>query len=153
MGERRREGGRLLKAGKLTKAEIARQLGVSRTAVSAWATEMENGGLRALKQRIAPGRPRNLTPEQEREVIRHLKRGALAAGFPTDRWTLQRIQQLIEREFGVTHHPNYLQRVLDRLDWTPQVPQPRAVERDEEFVRAWLEHDWPRIKKGAAKRA
>ena len=32
MGERRNEGGRLLRVGKLTKAGIARQLGVSRAA-------------------------------------------------------------------------------------------------------------------------
>ena len=49
MAERRRDGGLLLRAGKLTKAEIARQLDVSRTAVGQWANQMEKGGLRALK--------------------------------------------------------------------------------------------------------
>jgi transposase-like protein len=44
MEERRLEGGRLLKEGKLTKAEIARQLGVTRGSVGAWAKAMEAGG-------------------------------------------------------------------------------------------------------------
>lgn len=71
-------------------------------------------------------------------------------GFPTDRWTMQWVQLLIQREFGVTYHPNYINRLLGRLDWSLQVPLPRALERDEDWVRAWLEQDWPRIKKGAA---
>jgi len=41
MEERRLEGGRLLKEGKLSKAEIARQLGVTRGSVTAWAKGLE----------------------------------------------------------------------------------------------------------------
>jgi putative transposase len=152
MEERRLAGGHLLKAGKLSQAEIARHLGVSRATVSDWAARLTAGGLRQLRRRSAPGRASKLTHEQQQVLKRHLKRGARASGFPTERWTLQRAQQLIEREFGVTYHPNYLNRFLRKLDWSPQVPLPQAVERDEDLIRAWLDHDWPRIKKGATNR-
>jgi transposase len=66
---------------------------------------------------------------------------------------LPRIQKLIQREFHVTYHPNYLSRLMDRLGFSLQQPLPRARERDEALVRAWLAHDWPRIKKSAAERA
>lgn len=46
MEEMRLEGGRLLKAGQLNQAEIARQLGVSRATVSAWAKTVEAKGIR-----------------------------------------------------------------------------------------------------------
>jgi transposase len=59
---------------------------------------------------------------------------------------------LIEREFGVTYHPNYLNRLLDKLGFSPQRPLPQAVEQDRELVQAWLERDFPRIKKIAAAR-
>src|SRR5262245_65379724 len=51
--ERRLEAGRLLRAGQLSQAEIARHLGVSRTAVSRWAQRLHDGprGLAALKNR------------------------------------------------------------------------------------------------------
>jgi putative transposase len=152
MEARRRAGAKLLRAGRLTQAEIARQLGVSRATVSDWAKRLADGGLRALRQRKAPGRPARLTAVEKRSLLRQLKRGALAAGFPTDRWTLRRIAQVIEREFGAHYHVNSLHRLLDRLDWSLQQPLPRAAERDEELIRAWLAHDWPRIKKSAAVR-
>jgi transposase len=152
MEERRRAGGRLLKNRRWSKSRIARYLGVSRAAVSQWAKRIRSGGLRRLRQRQSHGRPAKLSPQQKRLVLRLLKRGAQAAGFPTARWTLPRIQKLIERELGIVYHPNYLNRWLRQLDWSPQYPLPQAIERDEDLIEAWLQHDWPRLKKGAANR-
>ncbi len=152
LAERRLAGGRLLRAGKLAKTEIAEQLGVSRAAVTYWEHQLKAGGLRQLRLRKASGRPPKLTRAQQKALMRLLKKGAQASGFETDRWTLSRIQTLITREFGVTYHVKYLNRRLRQLGWTPQVPLPRAQERDEELIRAWLAHDWPRIKKSAAAR-
>lgn len=152
MEERRREGARLLRQNKLSRAEIARHLGVSRSAVSQWARQLETGGLRALHRRTSSGRPAKLSLAQKQALVRLLKRGAVRAGFPTERWTLQQIQTLIAREFQVFYHVTYLSRLLKQLGWSPQVPLPRAKERDETLIRAWLRHDWPRIKKSAAAR-
>jgi transposase len=152
MEERRLEGGRLLRAGTLSQAEIARQLGVSRATVSDWAKKVEKEGIRGLRKRKAVGSRSKLTQEQKQKLKRLLDRGALACGFSTDRWTLERVCELIQREFGVSYHPNYLNRLLDRLGFSPQKPLPQAVEQEEELVRAWLKRDWPRIKKVAAAR-
>ena len=152
MEERRREGARLLRSGKHTQAEIGRQLGVSRATVSDWAKQLAKGGLRTLRRRQAGGRPARLTSANQRALVRQLKRGAVAAGFPTERWTMSRVRQLIEREFGVHYHLHYINRLLSGLGWSLQQPLPRAAERDEDLIRAWLAQDWPRIKKGAAAR-
>jgi transposase len=150
MEERRLEAARLLRRGKLTQAEIARQLGVSRMAVSKWAAHLEAGGVRRLRQRRSSGRPAKLTAAQRGQLRRLLKRGARSAGFPTERWTLARVQQVIKRKFDVSYHRNHLAWLLDQLEWSVQQPLPRAAERDEDVIRAWLTGDWPRIKKGAA---
>ena len=110
MEERRLEGGRLLKADKLSQAEIARQIGVSRATVSAWAKTVKEEGIHGLRKRKAVGGVSKLTEAQKQKLKRLLDRGALVCGFETDRWTLQRVAELIEKEFQVVYHPNYLNR-------------------------------------------
>ena len=150
--ERRRLGAHLLRQGKLSQAEIARRLGVSRSAVSQWARQLAQGGWWQLRRRTSNGRPPKLSKAQRHTLRRLLKRGAHQAGFPTERWTLQRIQTVIAREFQLTYHPTYVARLLKQLGWSPQVPLPRAKERDEALIRAWLAQDWPRLKKSATTR-
>ena len=93
-----------------------------------------------------------LTEEQKRKLKRFLDRGALASGFSTERWTLQRVAELIEREFEITYHPNYLNRLLAKLGFSQQMPMPQAIEQDRELVQAWLKRDLPRVKKIATAR-
>ena len=152
MEERRLEGGRLLKEGKLSQAEIARHLGVSRATVSDWAKVVKSKGIGGLRKKKATGSQSKLNQSQKEKLKRLLDRGALACGFPTDRWTLERVRQLIQREFEVTYHPNYLNRLLRQLGFSPQKPLPQAMEQEKELVEAWLQQDWPRIKKVAAAR-
>jgi hypothetical protein len=53
----------------------------------------------------------------------------------------------------VSYHTAYLSVRLRELGWSAQVPAVQARERDEELVRAWIERDWPRIKKKLGARA
>jgi transposase len=150
--ERRLEAGRLLQAGQLSHADIARRLGVSRMAVSKWARHLHehHGDMTSLQTRPIPGRPARLSMEQWPRVLAVLQQGALQAGFDTDRWTLLRLRAVILVAFGVRDHAHYLARRLKALGWSPQPPALYARERDEALVRAWLTHDWPRLKKRLA---
>lgn len=150
--ERRLEGGRLLLEGQLTQAEIARRLGISRRTVCAWSKRLKDSpeGLKILRSHPRTGRPSRLSDEQWQGLLEVLQRGALKAGFETDRWTLDRIRTVIRRQFGVTYHPHYLADRLRASGWSAQIPAVVAKERDEELVLAWLAQDWPRIKKKLA---
>jgi transposase len=150
--ERRAEGVRLLEAGEMKQVEIARYLGVTEAAVSKWKRQLAEEGPQALQLRKATGRPPKLDEAAKRALIKKLEEGAMAAGFPTEQWTQARVKKVIEREFGVVYHQNYISRLLDDLGWSVQKPDPRAIERDEDLIRAWLSRDWPRIKKSAAAR-
>src|SRR5262245_3085312 len=150
MEERRLAAGRLLRAGRRSQAEVAREVGVSRASVTRWRQRLAGGGLRALRRRRAPGRASRLTAAQWRRVGRVLDRGALAAGFETEQWTLRRVAAVVERTFGVRYHPRSLGRALRPRGFSPQQPVPRAAERDDARVAAWLERDWPRVKRGLA---
>ena len=152
MTERRAEGVRLLQEGEMSQVEIARYLDISEAAVSQWKRKLEQGGPDALQPRTASGRAPKLDSAARQELIEKLEAGAMAAGFPSEQWTQARVKQVIEREFGVSYHRDYISRLLHDLGWSVQKPDPRALERDEELIQAWLEQDWPRIKKSAAAR-
>lgn len=144
----------MLQAGRLSQAEIARRMGVSRMAVSQWAKQLRQhpDDFASLKSRPRPGRPSRLTADQWQRVLQRLTQGALRAGFATERWTLQRIRALIVVDFGVHYHAPYLARRLKALGWSPQAPAGYARERDEAPVQAWLTRDWRRMKKRPAAR-
>jgi len=146
--ERRVAAARLLRAGRLTQAAIARRLGVSRAAGTQWQRRLMERGLRGVRRRAPTGRPSHLSPAQWTRLLRLLRRGALAAGFETERWTLPRIATVVWRTFGVRYHPHSLGPALRARGWSPQVPIARARERDEALIEAWLKRDWPRIKRG-----
>jgi transposase len=152
MAERREEGRKLLEVGEMSQAEIARHLGVTRAAVSQWKKQLDEVGSEALQARKATGRPPKLNKAAKQALVEKLEGGAIAAGFPTEQWTQARVKKVIKQEFGVVYHQNYISRLLDDLGWSVQKVDPRAMERDEELIRAWLSRDWPRIKKSAAAR-
>jgi transposase len=152
LAERRAEGVRLLETGEMKQVEIARYLGITEAAVSKWKKQLAEEGPQALQPRKATGRPPKLDETAKQALVKKLEEGAVAAGFPTEQWTQARVKQVIEREFGVRYHQNYISRLLDDLGWSVQKPDPRAIERDEALIRAWLSRDWPRIKKSVAAR-
>src|SRR5690554_1464603 len=142
--ERRLTAARWLRAGRLSQAEIARRLGVSEAAVSTWKRRLATGGTAALRRTPHTGRRPRLTERQWQRILRRLERGAEAAGFDTERWTLRRIAVVVHRTCGVRYHPASLGRLLHRLGWTPHRPATQAKERDEGLIAAWLARDWPR---------
>src|SRR5271154_4158042 len=110
---RRRRGARLL-AGEKSEAEVARRVGVSRQTVMRWDRARQEGGMEALRRAPPFGRPERLSTTQRQELVRLLKEGALAAGFPTELWTLPRIGQLIEAKFTVKMFDSSVWRLLGR---------------------------------------
>jgi putative transposase len=150
--ERRLAAAALLRQGRLSQAEIGRRLGVSRVSVCRWAARLDQEGRRGLRARPRPGRPARLDAAAWTRLGRLLERGAMAAGFDTEQWTLRRIAALIAREFGVRYHPRYLERPLKALGFSVQLPATRARERDERAIAAWPRHSWVAIKKSGPPR-
>nr|WP_206184503.1 winged helix-turn-helix domain-containing protein [Thermoactinospora rubra] len=50
---------------------------------------------------------------------------------------------LVGRLFHVAYTPRGISYLLHRLGWSPQVPQRRAAERDEEAIATWVKDTWP----------
>ena len=130
---------------------VAEVLGCSTRSVQLWVNKSDNGRCKsALKTGKAPGATPKLDQRQKQQLVELLGNGPEAAGFAGQLWTCPRIAELIRREFGVTYHVKYLPTLLRSLGWSPQKPQKRAVERDEQAIVTWIDSDWRRIKKSPA---
>jgi transposase len=144
--KRRRRAVALLAQG-VGLSEVARRVHVSVGSVSRWQQAWRNGGEVALAAKPVPGRPRRLSPKQRQHLLHLLLKGAMAYGFANELWTLKRIATVIRLEFGVRYHPAHVWKVLRRYGWSCQVPERRAVQRDEHAMAHWKRYKWPAIKK------
>jgi transposase len=127
--------------------EVGRQIGCNASSVMRWRDARRRGGDEALQVRFSPGRPLKLDVMQRKKLVRLLLKGPLAQGYRTNLWTAARIAALILSEFGVSYHPDHIGRLMHDLGWTPQKPERRALERNEEEIERWKQKEWPRIKK------
>jgi transposase len=145
----RRERAAELFAQGRSQAEVARELDVSRQSASRWHARWQADGTTALRARGPTGRRPKIADDQLEGIEQALLKGALAHGFATDVWTLDRIALVIQGLTGVAlSNPSVWRLLRGRLGWTVQRPTRQARERDEEAIQHWVAHEWPRIKKG-----
>src|SRR5439155_12167202 len=130
-----------------TAVEVARFLGVHLRTVRSWLAADRDDPKHGLNPKPHFGRPPKLTFDQELEVLCWLYAKPTSFGFATDLWTAPRIAQRMAKEFGVHFHPRYVNAWLTERGVTPQKPQRRPRERDQEAIDRWLAEDWQRIKK------
>jgi transposase len=149
METRRMEAARLLRRG-IHAAEVARQVGVSRTSVHRWEKELSAGGLRGLKKAGRAGRKPQLDVSSRNRIAKRIKAGALQSGYATDLWTLSRIGALIKEETGVRYSPSGVWRLLSAMGFSSQKPATKAIQRNEPEIEHWKSKRWPLLKKTPA---
>jgi transposase len=150
--QRRMKAATLLRKG-WSQAAVARELGVSREAVSRWAKVMADQGRPGLKKAGRAGRKPRLDAVDLRRIEQALREGPEAWGYWTGLWTAERVAVVIEQVCGVRYHPGHVWRILRRLGWSCQRPTGRAVERDEKAIRRWKQQRWPELKKTLSEKA
>src|SRR5229473_6606947 len=124
---------------------IALALDASESAVSNWLAKAERGGPEALRSRTRPGPLAKITDEQFRLIPDFLWHGPEAYGFRGDVWTCERVVGVLFEELGVSYSKSQVSRLLKRLQWTPQIPITRAIQRDEAAIEQWRLHRWPAL--------
>ncbi len=130
-----------------SQSDVAEFLGVHAVTVAKWMARYRSEGASGLDAKEVSGRPRFLSPEQERQILEWLTEKPTAHGFRTDLWTARRVADLIRRKFGVEFHPNYLREWLSKRGYSPQKPRRRPRQRNDATIEHWLSKDWPRIQK------
>ena len=150
--KKRLKAGRMLLAGKGC-AEVAVTVGVARQTVYTWKGLLDEGGIDALRAVPERGRPAQLDEQQLAAVRATLLRSPTEQGFGTELWTLKRVGVVIERLHGVRFGQTQIWRILGSLGFSPQKPEKRAIERNEDAVRNWKRKTWPSLKKKPSAKA
>jgi len=145
--ERRRKRAVELLDQNLSLREVARRCSASPSSVCAWRDAYRAEGEAGLAPKPVPGRPRKLDPSNLPRLWEILLDGAAAYGYSTDLWTLDRIARVIRKRFGVKYHPSHVWKILRASGWSCQVPERRAIQRDEKAIARWKRYKWPAIKK------
>lgn len=99
-----------------TVQEAADRVGRSEATGDRWADAWNEGGLDGVAPSHGGGRPPKLDDTEQQQLKELLREG--------QPWESQEIQQLIEDEFGVEYHSDYLSTFLRKLGFTysPQRP-------------------------------
>ena len=127
--------------------EIARRIECSPSSVMRWRDLWDALGEEGLRVRTATGRPPKMSDKQKTKLLKLLLQGPMAFGWPTDVWTTRRVAELIRKKFSIDYHFTHVARILYALDWSPQKPERRALERSEAAIQRWKATDWERSKK------
>jgi transposase len=98
----------------VTQSQVARRYGVSRTTASRWQRSIVHKGLDGMRSRRATGRPCRLTADQVEAIRQIYLEGAVAYGFPTDRWTTGRLAATIESRFGIRYDQDHVGRLMHK---------------------------------------
>ena len=132
--------------------DVIASYGFNRTTIYKWiqAALQPGVGMRALRSRPATGRPRSLTPTQERQVFRWINGGdPRQYGLDFGLWTRRVVVELITKKFGVRLGVTAVGELLAKLGLTPQKPLQRAYQRDPEAIERWQRETYPAIARQA----
>ena len=145
--EQVRQRAALLFAQGRSAVEVAGLLEVSTKSAYQWRRDWIAGGVEALASRGPSGPAPRLSEEQLARLKARLELGPAAAGYGQDqRWTLARIVALIATMFHVRVSISTAWEAMRRLGYTPQLPNHRAIERDEPAIAHWRRYQWPAVK-------
>jgi transposase len=129
---------------------VAAGVGVSPATVYAWLRAFLLEGVAGLGVRWRGGRPPKLTKAQRHRLAAIIEAGPEAAGFPTGCWHALLIQQVVQREFGVSYNVHYLATLLRGLGFSFQKARFVSDHLDAVARAAWLAYTFPAWRARAA---
>lgn len=144
--KRRLQAGKLFKQG-YSQAEVARKLEAAISSVNDWHKLYKSGGEKALKSKGAPGKKSMITEKHREQLKQTILRGPLKQGFETDLWTLPRLAATLETITKHSFSKVWTWEIVRSLGFTPQKPQVKAKQRDEQAIEAWKRKRLPGLKK------
>lgn len=144
------------KAGKLfqkgvSQADVARKLKVSTAAANYWYKAWDKNGMQGLESKGHPGFESDLDVQDRKAFKKAILEGPLKHGFETNLWTLPKLTKVLKKVSGFSCSEVWTWHIVRSLGFTPQKPDVKAKERDEQQIEAWKTRTLPGLKKMGAK--
>jgi transposase len=133
-----------------TSGELATLLPAPRSKVSAWLQQYEMHGVPGLLEGYRPGRPSELTEQQQQQLGVILDTGPAAYGLDRGVWTSPLIAWIIEEEFGVQYHPGHVRKLLPAWGFSVQRPRRVLARADAAAQNRWRRRTYPALKKSTS---
>jgi transposase len=144
----RLQGGQLILKG-YDNDEIIDIVEVSNSSVKRWKRKLRQNSddLACLAREKGSGRKSKLDDEQKQKLKEIILAGAIAAGYPSERWTSKIIADVIRKTFGVEMAPRSVRDLLPTLGLSPQLPVVKSHKYSDEAAMEWASRTWKRLKK------
>jgi len=136
-----------------TQKQAAEIFAVTERTVNKIWNKYKSAGRRSLASRKRGVKGGKKIKGQQAAEVRSLIKDKLPdqLKLPYGLWTREAVQQLIERRYGIALSVKQAGRYLQLWGYTSQKPIRKAFEQKAEQVKAWLEKEYPAIRKRAAK--
>jgi putative transposase len=102
--------------GKVSAAEVARDLHRSKAWASDWLKRYNNEGIEGLKTRQKSGRPPEISEEVVYQIKKELKENSQG-------WTTKQVDELIVKKSGIRYHYTHIYRILRKWGFKQKVPR------------------------------
>ena len=114
----------------MSRDAAAQLAGLDRQSLRDWVHRYNAGGVEGLYDRKTPGKKPRLDTEQRAALRETVLKGPDPARDGIVRWRCCDLQDLIEREYGVSYHEDYIGRLLAKLGLSYITGRPRHPKGD-----------------------
>jgi putative transposase len=102
--------------GKISAAQVARDLHRSKAWACEWLKRYSKEGIEGLKDRTKSGRPPKLSKETSYQIKQELKQS-------NQGWTTKQVEELIIKKSGIKYHSIHIYRILRKWGFKQKVPR------------------------------
>jgi putative transposase len=102
--------------GKVSAAQVARDLHRSKSWASDWLKRYDKEGIEGLKTRTKSGRPPKISEEVVYQIKKELKES-------NQGWTTKQVEELIVKKSGIKYHYIHIYRILRKWGFKQKVPR------------------------------
>jgi transposase len=127
--------------------EIADLLDAPRSKVSQWLSDYEQFGYEVLLEGQRPGRPGQLTEQQQAQLEDIIDSGPTSWGFLSGVWSAPMVARVISEEFRISYTARHVRRLLHEWGFSVQRPRRKLTRANPGEQNRWRRYTYPRLKK------